>query len=262
MSALKVALATELQREEQVALATAVAFAAQARARLVLVHATTEGEARATSAQPDELARAWGLPLESELLIHTCCDDVTDTLLDALGRVAPHLVVCGSHRPSGVTQLVSGSVAEAVARNVNVPTLVIPLEGAGLASSIGELRVKRVLVPVGDAESLRVSLAAVDWWVRSTGQARPEIVVFEADDGSSLPDHASLPADVRVRRVPLSGSLESAIEQMARDLDVSLIVMATRGHDGIKDALMGSHTERVLRAAERPLLIVPMTARW
>jgi len=61
--------------------------------------------------------------------------------------------------------------------------------------------------------------------------------------------------------VTAHGSLESAIELAASELDASLLVMATRGHDGIKDALVGSHTERVLRAARRPILIVPMAAR-
>jgi nucleotide-binding universal stress UspA family protein len=57
------------------------------------------------------------------------------------------------------------------------------------------------------------------------------------------------------------GALETAIEKAASDLDVSLVVMATRGHDGLKDALLGSNTERVLRAAGRPMLIVPLDAR-
>jgi nucleotide-binding universal stress UspA family protein len=36
--------------------------------------------------------------------------------------------------------------------------------------------------------------------------------------------------------------------------------MATRGHDGVLDTLLGSHTERVLRAVRCPVLVVPVSA--
>ncbi|HEX2875888.1 MAG TPA: universal stress protein [Polyangiaceae bacterium] len=257
----KVAFATDLRQEEQPALYTATALAVHSQAKLVTVHATREGEAQGTLSGAAELARDWQKELQLESFVHTCCEDVTDTLLDALRRVEPDVIVCGTHHRGGLSQLLSGSVAEAVARNVNVPTLVIPLDGEGLATRRGELRVSRVLVPAGDAESARVGLAAVEWWIRSTRQERPEIVLLEVEDGSALPALASLPPGTRLSRGPANGSLEAAIEKAARDLDTHLIVMPTRGHDGIKDALLGSRTERVLRTTTRPVLIVPMDAK-
>jgi sulfur dioxygenase len=259
----RIAFATDLRADEQPALATATAIAARGGAKLVTVHATGGGEPAAELPHPVELARGWGLALQSESFVHTCCEDVTDTLLDALRRVEPDLVVCGSHRRSGISQLVAGSVAEAVARNVSVPTLVVPLDGEGLATSRGELRVERVIVPSGDFESARVGLAAVEWWLRTLGreQQRPELVMLEVEDGSSLPALSSLPPGTKVRREPVRDSIESAIERVAGELDASLLVMATRGHDGIRDALTGSHTEHVLRTARRPVLIVPMNAQ-
>jgi sulfur dioxygenase len=253
-----VALATDFQAEERPTLTTAVALAIQARAKLVSVHATREGEASAVPHSADEVARAWGQELKHESLVHTCCDDVTDTLLDAMKRVQPDLVVCGSHRRDGVWQLVSGSVAEAVARNVSVPTLVVPVDGPGLSSPRGDLRVERVLVPAGDADSARAGIAAVDWWARSTGQKRPDIVLLEVGGSAGLDANDALPVGARVRHEPANGTLEAVIDRVARDSGANLIVMATRGHDGIQDALLGSHTERVLRSVDLPLLIVPL----
>ena len=42
-----------------------------------------------------------------------------------------------------------------------------------------------------------------------------------------------------------------------RDWDADLIAMTTAGHQGFLDALRGSTSERVLRHAPCPVLVVP-----
>ena len=54
-----------------------------------------------------------------------------------------------------------------------------------------------------------------------------------------------------------SGSLVATILERASGGEHQLIVMATHGHDGVLDALQGSLTEQVLRAAPCPVLSVP-----
>jgi nucleotide-binding universal stress UspA family protein len=46
----------------------------------------------------------------------------------------------------------------------------------------------------------------------------------------------------------------------SEDHDADLIVMPTQGRDGFLDALRGSTTEQVLRAARCPVLAVPAQA--
>ena len=53
------------------------------------------------------------------------------------------------------------------------------------------------------------------------------------------------------------GAVEPAIVEVALQVDADLIVMATAGHKSFLDALRGSTTETVLRAAKRALLAVP-----
>jgi nucleotide-binding universal stress UspA family protein len=256
---LTIAFATSLDPEEKLALATAAALAVASGARLVLVHATTGSEASHELPDPQELARTWGRALSADSVVHTCCEDVTDTLLDALRRLEPDLVVCGTHQHGGLSQLLTGSVAEAVARNVRVPTLVVPLEGRGLADpATGVLTLARVVVPTGDRDAARTALAAVEWLVTAARLPRPELVLLAVDDGSSTLALDDLPAGVRVSHRSIHGSLEATIESAADELEASMLVMATRGHDGIADALRGSHTERVLRAVSQPMLVVPM----
>jgi len=256
-----IAFTTGLDPREVPALSTATALALASDAKLVTVHATTGGPPARDLPHPEEVARRWGRELRCDSLVHTCCEDVTDTLLDALRRVAPDLVVAGTHQRGSLAQLLSGSVAEAVARNVAVPTLVVPLDGAGLAdASTGALDLRRILVPAGDAESARVGLAAAAWLVRAMHAPRAEVIVVHVDDGSPMPAIDALPEGMRVTRQTLRGSLEHEIERAAEELEACLVVMATRGHDGLIDTLVGSHTERVLRAVRCPVLTVPVTA--
>ena len=258
--ALTVVYATDLDSEEEPVLATATSFAIASDAKLVTVHAANGEVAPAQLPHPERLARQWGRAVDCDSLIHSCCEDVTDTLLDALRRLRPDLVICGSHRRRGLSLLVSGSVAEAVARNIDVPTLVVPLNGFGLAdASEGKLDVRHIIIPVGDDVSARVGLAAAEWFVEKARLASPELVLLEV--GDEPPALRDLPAGRRVRREAAGGSFEAAVQRVAGEQGGTLLVMATRGHDGVGDALLGSHTERVLRGAACPMLIVPVTAR-
>ena len=59
-----------------------------------------------------------------------------------------------------------------------------------------------------------------------------------------------------VRVVETEGTVHEAICQEAKALDVDLIVMASHGHSGMAHLFLGSVAERVLRSADRPILIV------
>ena len=59
-----------------------------------------------------------------------------------------------------------------------------------------------------------------------------------------------------VRVVETEVAVHEAICQEAKALDVDLIVMASHGHSGLARMLLGSVAERVLRSADRPILIV------
>ncbi|WP_435320428.1 universal stress protein [Haloarchaeobius sp. TZWSO28] len=52
------------------------------------------------------------------------------------------------------------------------------------------------------------------------------------------------------------GRPHSVIADFAEDFDVDLIVMGSHGRSGVKRALLGSVTERVLRSTHRPVLVV------
>ncbi|MGH7410598.1 MAG: universal stress protein [Candidatus Methylomirabilis sp.] len=60
----------------------------------------------------------------------------------------------------------------------------------------------------------------------------------------------------QVRVVETLAPVSEAICQEAKALDVDIIVMASHGHSGLARLFLGSVAERVLRSADRPILIV------
>src|SRR5690606_3915099 len=65
-----------------------------------------------------------------------------------------------------------------------------------------------------------------------------------------------IPDSVRSRTLLLRGTPSAEIAQCAQREDVDLIVMATSGRSGLKDVLLGSTAERVLRQSPCPVLTV------
>lgn len=255
-----IAFATGLRDDEGPAVMTAAALASAGRAKLVTVHATTDGPVEVPPRAREAAAR-WGSTLESEVVVHTCCEDPADTLLDALQRVRPDLLVVGTHGRTGLAQIVSESVSESVARNIPVPTLFVPLSGNGLADpSTGAVRLQRIVVAAGDALATRTGIEAAVWLARAVGAERVELVLLHVDDGTEAPEFGDVPAGFSIVRRSARGSLTSAIVDGAAGLEACAIVMATRGHDGVMDTLTGSHTEHVLRKVACPLLSVPLTS--
>jgi nucleotide-binding universal stress UspA family protein len=232
-----IAHTTDLSGDDTAAFVHAAAFAAASGGRLITLHGNP-GPADA-SRLPDAavLAARWGRPIEQQRICHECCEDVADTLLDALRGFTFELVVTGTHGRHGLSSLVHASVAEALARNLTVPTLVVPNLGRGFVdAATGTIALRRVLVPVGDAAEEARGRAAVHALTELAGSDAIEIITFHA--------HAAAPA--------------RAILEEALSRDVDAIVMSTHGHDGIGDVLFGSRTEHVIRGAACPVLSVPM----
>ncbi|MCB9598186.1 MAG: universal stress protein [Sandaracinaceae bacterium] len=239
----------------------AIALAAAAKAKLVSVHAATSAHDDPAPGRPaHERLAAWGRadePLEEEVVVHRCCDDPVDTVLDALKRVKPDLVVVGTEQRRGWQRIFGESRAEVLTANLDVPVLVVPRTAKGFVGSHGELELTRVIIPCGDRQSARAALDHALALVESAGVA--EVVTFlllHVGDGE--PPDLDHPASVRVRieREHLDGDIDRTLAEAADG--ASLVVMATRGHDSLYDELMGSHTERVMRLVHVPLLSVPL----
>jgi nucleotide-binding universal stress UspA family protein len=53
----------------------------------------------------------------------------------------------------------------------------------------------------------------------------------------------------------------AAVLEAARQTDVDLLVLTTHGRRGVKRAMLGSVAEKVVRHADRPVLVLPGPGR-
>lgn len=172
---------------------------------------------------------------------------------------------------------------------IRKPTLIGPFANAanGGASQTGKdiaglrpdaIRFGRILVPSDFSDPSR---HAIVYAARFAQQFGSRITLLHVIEPAMTPDFASFPLALDEEKVIESAKarlqalarahqidrvMDSAvvragnpfheIAEAARELKADLIVIATHGFTGIKRALMGSTTERVLRHAPCPVMVV------
>jgi nucleotide-binding universal stress UspA family protein len=171
----------------------------------------------------------------------------------------PDLIVLATEGRDGLPSWLSPSVAEKVVRSSDTLTLFVPKEGRGFVSlEDGEITMRRILVPVDRSPSPREALVRAARIAAALGDGPVAVTALHIGDGGPLAD-LDFPEEPACtwQRLERSGDVVEEIGRAALEADVDLIVMPTRGRDGILDALRGSVTERVLRDARCPVLAVP-----
>jgi nucleotide-binding universal stress UspA family protein len=251
-----IAYATDLSGDDDAAFVHATALAVAGGRQLVTIHGNPE---RATVAElPDAavLAARWGRTVSHERRCHECCDDVADAVLDAMHGLQPDLVVVGSHGRHGFSALVHASVGQAVARNLDVPVLVVPNGCRGFVdASTGEIDLSRIVIPAGNREHAQRGIEAARTLIGLGGARDSELEIVHVGNDEPMLD---MPG-VTITRT--HGKLEHAILEVATARRACVIVMPTQGHDSLTDVALGSHTERVIREAACPVLSVPPERR-
>lgn len=178
-----------------------------------------------------------------------------ESILAAARREGADMIAMTTHGRSGLARWVFGSVAEKVIRASNVPVLVSRSFKGGRRRS-GELAIRSILVPIDESElSLQVIPAAAE--LAKLFDSRVVIVnileltpVRVAEDAARRFVGFGLDPEIRI----LEGDPAHTILDAARETD--LIAMCTHGRSGLSRWTLGSVTEKVLRHAEEPVLVV------
>lgn len=151
---------------------------------------------------------------------------------------------------------------------------------AGSAGEAGSLRVKSILVPIDFSPPSKKALA---YAVAAARQFKAKLTLLHVIEPVATPDFAAsfplamendelmaaakkqLEGVVKAARIP-PGSVEKILVRFgrsyheiagaARTRKVDLIIIATHGYTGLKHAFLGSTTERVVRHAPCPVLVV------
>lgn len=174
-------------------------------------------------------------------------------------------ICLGNSGHSAIERILLGSTAENVVRRSPVPVLVVRERDLGA--------IERVLIPWHFDEGARMAVRyALERFPDAT-----ELVAFHAVAplppadpvvGPLVPDLAAIREEMRSEldalgagrigeQVRLMADPAAAIVEAARKEDVDLVLVATHGRRGVARALLGSVAEKVVRHADRAVLVLP-----
>ncbi len=203
---------------------------------------------------------------------------VTEALERHAREIGAKLIVMTTHGRTGVSRAWLGSVADSLVRNSSFPLLVIrPLEDG---ETFPGARFEKLLVPLDGSQLGEQILAPALELGKPMGSkftllhvVSPQVTVGARV--SPLPTGrlqerlkkaeaylAGVAERVEKEGVEVETVIEShfaparAILNTAEDRGMDLIAIATHGYTGVKRTLLGSVTDKVLRGAKWPLLLV------
>ena len=199
------------------------------------------------------------------------------TIIDYADANDVDLIVIGSHGRRGFRRLMLGSVTAEVVRYARRPVLIVRHEDDAAPPS----DVDRLIVPVDFSPATDAALAVAgelaatfDVPIELLHAIEPIPYVqmaypISVDDGEfrlhaqrRLDDMAAgLDAARDVSTTIAVSTAEQAVTDAAYRTASPLVVMASHGHSGLTRVLLGSTTERLLRNAPCPVLVVPAGER-
>ncbi len=283
--------------EDALPWARAIARHSEAAIRLVLVHEnpayamTPEGPVGALQsldrlARETEMSYLDGLRhrLDAEgTEVETVMQDGTpaDGIFEETRRGAD-LVVMTTHGRGPVSRFWLGSVADRLARRLDVPLLLVrpgkaaepwaeggrilvPLDG----SSFSESALPAAIAMAGTLQAGLSLVRVVRSNLPETGPPYP--VGYDRDLEREAMTQARTYLDEISRRLAdeglsvtatavESGDVAGAILEEAERVGASVIAIATHGEKGVRRLLLGSVTDKVVRSAGTPVLVLPPPA--
>lgn len=214
----------------------------------------------------------------------TECRTVRGTAAEAILETADHerdtLVAMATHGRSGAERWLLGSVAEKVLRGTTHPLFLVR---AAAAKTSPRRIIDAIVVPLDGSPLAEQILPTVSQWARALGVEVILIRAFElpgaalVDGGPFLVDNEELREEARkeaatylkakedllvaegVRTVSIrtiEGPAADGIISFAQTAPGALIAMTTHGRSGVQRWLLGSVTEKVVRHAADPVLLV------
>lgn len=226
----------------------------------------TESEAEQGDAALDRIERqcdAAGVTFER----HLREGDPTDVILSLGKEIDPDLITMGTEGGTGLTRRLLGSTTVGVLREKTAPVLAVPGNGADINGEYDTI----LVATDGSGPAKEAASMAFDWAQAFDADIHGLYVVEEAfcdtkevedaleADGKRAIDtledratEAGLSTTTAIER----GVPNDVIRRQAESVDAELIVLGRHGRSGIDGRVFGSVSERTVRTAERPVLVV------
>jgi len=192
--------------------------------------------------------------------VHRRAPGVAAAIQEYVADHEPDLVVLATHQRSGVGRWLHSALAEPIARTANAPTLFVPRRIQGfIHPDSGKVRLATILIPIDRQPNPQSAMDAAAALVRTLGVQDVHFILLHVGPEENVPV-VVLPTDAgwTSEIETWEGDPVDHILASAEVNDADLIVMAKGGQKNILDALRGSTTERVVREAKCPLLVVPV----
>ena len=253
--------ATDLKPDGQETFKHAVSLARDMKAKLVTLH-VTEGKAVAEAPKAREVLKGFtgsDVKIDHDVVIKEQRKTPKKDLLEAARALNPALVVIGTRQQQGGDKKsFRSSVSEVAALDIEGPTLVTHVGQKGLVDDDGNLTIKRVLVPIGDGAEARDTIQGLTGFLDRLGIDDVDLFLLRVGDDDVL-DTLTVPKREGWRwhrEVKKQGFVANTVAEVCEAKDIDMIAMATRGQDGFVDVFSGTHTQKVIRRAPRPVLAI------
>jgi nucleotide-binding universal stress UspA family protein len=264
---------SDFSQASEIAFAHALKIALVSRAALNMMHVAADPDADwGDFPGVRQTLERWGLiaPQSPKSAVPALGIDVTKIIassnrpvracMDFLDQHPADLIVLAVRQFEGRMQWLEKSIGGTVARRAGQATLYLPPDVPGfVAVEDGSISLRNILVPVAAKPGAQPAIEAILRMIGSLQLPPGRITLLYVGDAADAP-RLGIPAssDWTWHTLTQAGEPVEVILQAADDARADLIVMTTEGPHGFLDALRGSTSERVLRAARCALLALPV----
>ncbi len=230
-------------------------------AKVEMLHARYGDDDEEVLLDPWRVLSRWGMAeLADQHKVHNfnAHGDPADDVLAHLRIVKPNLIVVGTRARRGLSRLLVGSVAEALASETRVDTLFVPDDARPMVDADdGTLSLRSVVIPVGSQEATSVALDALQRLAGRTSTDKLQVHLVHAGRRDLL-SNIVFPEGATWERFDheVRGAVAESVCREAEERNADLIITATEGHYDARDILLGTRSERMIHRATVPVLEV------
>jgi nucleotide-binding universal stress UspA family protein len=139
--------------------------------------------------------------------------------------------------------------------------IMVPLDGStfaesALATALLAARTLRAELHLVQVHEWRLPAADSSVWLQADPAIDANLRVEEEAYLRGLADRCAAEAGVRVRSELIDGTVVAALADYTRDADIDFVIMTTHGRGGISRVWLGSVADALVRACDRPIVLV------